>query len=275
MYTLGIILITSTAIIWPQPDTPPVIGFEKILVLIAVVILLYAFFCFCFGLREKFKRVNHAETIKESFSLRGPSLKVTAKGVLIALVCIFSLMGLAGYIVSSESSKITGDAVLLDNSAISGVWHEFNSVIGSFKVLMPTTPQYEKHNDIIEGKAETVPVHVYVSTPTATTSYIAAFVIYPKEAALTEPDSILEMTLNESLKSTNSTLVFANFDRYRNYPAITFRMYDKTNDKYYEGRYILFGYKQYQLFYTHVGDMSYSEADYNRFMDSFEMSEEI
>ena len=153
-----------------------------------------------------------------------------------------------------------------EGGSMSGLWQEYNSLIGSFNALFPSTPTHETLKNNIKDSSVILETELHTSGDNDT-AYFVAYTKYPDTLELDTPINVLEgvvngMVSNKLISSENITV--------QNNPAVNFLINNGKEGIYMKGNAILKDRELYIVYYVYRTSL-YSEANYSKFMNSFEI----
>jgi Tfp pilus assembly protein PilE len=149
-------------------------------------------------------------------------------------------------------------------------WQEYTSLVGSFTALFPSSPTHETQNNKVDGTYITLVTEMYTSGDDDS-AYFVAYTKYPTTLELDTPIITLEGVVNGMVETNPSNkLISTENTKIQNSPAVDFLISNSKEEIYLKGSVILRGRELYMVYYAYSTGL-YSEADYSKFMNSFEM----
>lgn len=149
-------------------------------------------------------------------------------------------------------------------------WRKFTSPDSQFNALLPAFPGYETEALQIPGTTSSVRVDVYTSE-VDNIAYVITVTTFPPEVDTSDAEARLRGALAGTAASfEGGEIISSSFTNFSGFRALNFLIGNKSKDIYLKGRLILAGKTLYQLF-TNYDSASYSEEEYNRFVDSLQL----
>ncbi|MCL4437443.1 hypothetical protein M1513_00155 [Patescibacteria group bacterium] len=149
-------------------------------------------------------------------------------------------------------------------------WQEFNSVIGSFKILFPTSPEEKIQGDQSNG-ITTFKGELYSSVLNDSVAYFVSFTEYLTKMDTSNLDGNLEKVANGMAAIyPESKLTSANLIDFNGHRGIDFLINITSENMYIKGRATMVGQRLYVIYETYKTG-SYNDSDYNKFINSFQL----
>jgi len=180
--------------------------------------------------------------------------------VTIAIIGILSSIVLASLNTAREKAK---SAQIAEKG-----WVTYHSVADKFSVLLPDYPKLDSKTGIDSGmEGITTSWHSFQTEVGGNTYFIYKY-MYSEELNITgNEDKLLESYLNTMINSVaGNQLISSNYTYHSTNRALDFQI--KNKDEYIKGRIIVVGQEQYLLMEDYPIS-NYSDADYNKFINSF------
>lgn len=151
-----------------------------------------------------------------------------------------------------------------------GGWREFNAQSGHFRVLFPMPPQYAKEANLIPGTDKKRLYEMYVSEKMDGAILMINLITYPPEVDTSDVSRMLRDTVDEMV-ATNPQNELQNITdkSFQGHQAVNFNIVN--HDFHVEGLAFLVDKKLYLLTYV-AKKADFSEADYEHFIQSFQMT---
>jgi hypothetical protein len=145
-------------------------------------------------------------------------------------------------------------------------WTTYNAISDNFSILVPHSPSYESSSDTTTGGIS-YEYHSYSATK-GSTSFLIAKYIYSEPIDVSSPDNFLEKLMNGFVSGSESKLISSDYSNYKSYRALDFT--SRTTSEELKGRLLLVGETPYLLIMSYPSGSS-ADADYNKFVNSFEI----
>ena len=188
---------------------------------------------------------------------------------IIAYTIVRALIGSGGSPANIEIAKSNVTNYFSDN----GQWKDFNSVDGHFAASFPIYPTKEDDSAQYAAGGKILKFVNY-SAEGSTYYYIIAVGEYSQSVDVSNPKQNLEGSLNGIVASTaGNKVISSNYATFDNYQAMNFEIQNSANNAFLKGRLILAGSRLYEIEAAYSDSKTYSETDYNKFLNSFTITQ--
>ena len=147
-------------------------------------------------------------------------------------------------------------------------WREIASTEGRFRVSAPEDFAKEV-KDAPYGERRVS--EFYYRALVAPLGFLVSYLDLPAEIQKTEPDAVLNKELDERVRATRVELLGKETIRFKDCPAVRFKLHDVSKGIFVEGILLLAKGRRYQLAVQYTGESS--QPDREQFFNSFQVLE--